>query len=382
MATRVPFADRDTEKPAVTFPASPSMSTPTCVQEPPLSSYILTWPAELPFPSLEGAPMATRVPSADRDTEKPDKSLAASPSMSAPTCVQESPLSSYILTWPAVPTLEGAPMAMRVPSADRDTEEPDTSFAASPLMSAPTCVQEPPLSSYILTWPVELPFPSLAGAPMAMRVPSADRDTERPEMSPATSPSISAPICVQEPPLSSYILTWPAKLPFPSLKDAPMATRVPSKDRDTDSPDRSPAASPSMSRPTCVCGQPSMRFGSSLIHAQFVASKLSVVNSQPSSQVGAVLSQIPSIITSVVKSQPSSQSVPHETISSELLHPGALFSIIKVLAPPFVIKSAISQQIERLGLLLIRTALSTVVTFVRPLIFVSIILLLIFSSPA
>ena len=48
--------------------------------------------------SLQGAPMATCVPSADMDTDLPDSSPAASPSMSAPTWVQVPPLSAYTRT--------------------------------------------------------------------------------------------------------------------------------------------------------------------------------------------------------------------------------------------------------------------------------------------
>ena len=50
-----------------------------------LKEYTRTWPALLlPLPSLNGAPIATRVPSDDIDTEYPDWSDAASPSMSDP----------------------------------------------------------------------------------------------------------------------------------------------------------------------------------------------------------------------------------------------------------------------------------------------------------
>ena len=47
-------------------------------------------------------------------------------------------------------------------------------------------------------------------APIATRVPSEDIDTEYPEWSPAASPSMSAPTWVHVPPLSAYTRTWPA----------------------------------------------------------------------------------------------------------------------------------------------------------------------------
>ena len=43
-------------------------------------------PESVPFPSFPVAPMATRVPSADTDTEKPERSPSFSPSMSWPSC--------------------------------------------------------------------------------------------------------------------------------------------------------------------------------------------------------------------------------------------------------------------------------------------------------
>eukprot|EP00982_Pelagococcus_subviridis_P004526 29218-Pelagococcus_subviridis.AAC.4 len=57
------------------------MSDPTWVQVPPLSEYTRTWPAESPAPSFKRAPIATRVPSEDIDTEYPEKSYSASPSI-------------------------------------------------------------------------------------------------------------------------------------------------------------------------------------------------------------------------------------------------------------------------------------------------------------
>ena len=44
-----------------------------------------TCPLRAPLPSFRGAPIATTVPSEERLTEYPDRSEAASPSISLPT---------------------------------------------------------------------------------------------------------------------------------------------------------------------------------------------------------------------------------------------------------------------------------------------------------
>ena len=72
-------------------------------------------------------------------------------------------------------------MATRLPAAFKETEMPDRSFAASPSISLPSWVQLPLLKAYTLTWPELLALPSLYGAPMAIRSPSAFKDTEVPE---------------------------------------------------------------------------------------------------------------------------------------------------------------------------------------------------------
>ena len=47
-------------------------------------------------------------------------------------------------------------------------------------MSAPSCDHVPPLSEYTRTWPASVPPPSFKYAPIAMRVPSEDIDNECP----------------------------------------------------------------------------------------------------------------------------------------------------------------------------------------------------------
>ncbi len=124
-------------------------------------------------------------------------------------------------------------MATLLPSEERDTETPDWSLPASPSISDPTCTQTPLESLYIRTWPASLPASSLPLAPMATLLPSEERDTEYPDWSPAASPSISDPTCTQTPLESLYIRTWPALIPVPPLPYAPMATILPSAEKYT-----------------------------------------------------------------------------------------------------------------------------------------------------
>ena len=72
--------------------------------------------------------------------------------------------------------------------------------------------------------------------------------TLMPELSYAASPLISVPICDQVSLFSSNIRTCPESAPFPSFKEAPMATLFPSLDIAT-FPDLSSKASPSISLP-------------------------------------------------------------------------------------------------------------------------------------
>jgi hypothetical protein len=102
-------------------------------------------------------------------------------------------------------------------------------------------------------WPEVSPFPSFLPAPIAILLPSEERDTFFPDKSRAASPSMSLPTCDHWFELSNlYTRTWPEASPFPSFLCAPIAIMLPSEERDTEIPDLSPAASPSMSLPTCV----------------------------------------------------------------------------------------------------------------------------------
>ena len=261
IATMVPFPDKETEFPDRLPAASPFISPPSWVHVPLTFWYTLTWPEERPLPSLYSAPIATMDPSLDKETEVPDWSLAASPSISLPSCVHVPLTFWYTLTCPAslpVPSLWTAPIATMDPSLDKETEVPDWSLAASPSISLPSCVHVPLTFWYTLTCPALLPLPSLWTAPIATMDPLLDKETEYPDRSSAASPSISLPIFVQlvffvKLPLRFwYTLTCPALLPLPSLWTAPIATMDPSLDKETEYPDRSPAASPSISSPISV----------------------------------------------------------------------------------------------------------------------------------
>ena len=97
------------------------------------------------------------------------------------------------------PSLWYAPIATRVPSSDIETDHPKLSLIAPPLMLEPTCVQTLPVYWYTLTRPDwYLPEPLLPGAPAATiqegeTVPRAS-PTDHPNLSPTVSPTISEPI--------------------------------------------------------------------------------------------------------------------------------------------------------------------------------------------
>ena len=62
-------------------------------------------------------------------------------------------------------------------------------------------------------WPELAPAaPSLKMPPVPRAMPSADKEMEWPNQSPAASPSMSDPVCV---PAEWYTRTWPAPFPLP-----------------------------------------------------------------------------------------------------------------------------------------------------------------------
>ena len=101
-------------------------------------------------------------------------------------------------------------------------------------------------------WPELFPLPSFRLAPIATVVPSAESDTEWPLSSSAASPSMSSPSWLQAVPFQVWICVLPDRLPLLSSWRAPTASVLPSADRDTDQPLRSPWAWPSISPPRWV----------------------------------------------------------------------------------------------------------------------------------
>ena len=104
--------------------------------------------------------------------------------------------------------------------------------------------------------PASLPFELAPGAPTATKVPSALTDTFSPNKSPAAFPSISIPFFTHATPLHSYTLNWPEEFPFPSLAEAPIVKISPLLLIETEIPEASPAASPSISKPLCTHADP------------------------------------------------------------------------------------------------------------------------------
>ena len=102
---------------------------------------------------------------------------------------------------------------------------------------------------YTLTCPAKFPLPSFRGAPTATIFPFEDIDTDLPDISSGASPSISDPSFIQVPFSILYILTCPDCVPLASFCGAPIATVFPSDDKDTDQA-WSSEASPSISDPT------------------------------------------------------------------------------------------------------------------------------------
>ena len=117
-----------------------------------------------------------------------------------------------------------------------ETAVPNRSSAASPSISAPTCVHAVPFQSKTLACPEFDPFPSFRFAPTTIRSPAPFMETEFPKKSPAASPFMVDPILVQLPLLYSYTSTLPAAEPGVSSKLAPITILLPSLLMETDHP--------------------------------------------------------------------------------------------------------------------------------------------------
>ena len=140
----------------------------------------------VPVPSFLVAPIATRVPSEDIDTEHPEKSPAASPSMSAPTWVHVPPLSAYTRTWPASCRRRRSYMR-RSPRACRPRTSIPSTRSSRP-QPRRRC-RRPPGSTSRRSRRTPARGRRRAGAvvpyaPIATRVPSEDIDTDHPDCLP------------------------------------------------------------------------------------------------------------------------------------------------------------------------------------------------------
>ena len=89
---------------------------------------------------------------------------------------------------------------------------------------------------------------------MATRVPSEDIDTEPPGVvarSPAVDVGATLGPCSAALGVHPHVAGADAVAVVTKSTDAPIATRVPSEDIDTEDPDLSPAASPTILEPIC-----------------------------------------------------------------------------------------------------------------------------------
>ena len=213
--------------------------------------YTRTWPESSPFiPSLKGAPTANTEPSALRLTERPERSSNPSPSISDPICVQLLFWFSNTLALPEsilfTPSLWVAPMAKILPLLLILNEVPDEESSLFPSILPPICDHTLDWYSKTLTWPIpELAFSD----PIATIVPLEFKSTEKPQSSPAVSPTIFDPNCIQLPPWFSNILTNPGS----KFWIAPTAKIEPLSLRRTEWPNLSPSPSPpSILLPICI----------------------------------------------------------------------------------------------------------------------------------
>ena len=197
--------------------------------------------------------------------------------MSLPRCIQSLLLRVNTRATPTEPVelKSGEPTTNICPSLVMAADFPNRSKAASPSISCPTCRHwgcsavvsvegeavgdgDGSKKARTLTWPLLSPFASLFIAPTATLSPSLDSDTAQPNKSlfkpliVCPSPSIQAPFCSHAPPIHCNTCTWPLPTLILSLYGAPTATVSPSLLNDTAPPSWSSAASPSMSDPFCT----------------------------------------------------------------------------------------------------------------------------------
>ena len=209
------------------------MSEPTWVHVPPLSAYTRTWPASCRCRRsyLRRSPRACRprtsIPSTRTSRPQPRRRCLSPPGS---TSRRSQRTRARGRRAGAVVTV--APIATRVPSEDIDTDHPDSSSAASPSMSEPTWVHVPPLSAYTRTWPASEPVPSLP----KRRSPRACRPRTSIPIPGLVARSLAVDV---GPPGSTSRRSQRTRArgrrdAVAVVPYAPIATRVPSEDIDTE----------------------------------------------------------------------------------------------------------------------------------------------------
>ena len=186
-ASLEPSSDKETEPPEPSYAASPSMSSPSWDHSFVVASkeYTRTCPLPSPLlPSFPVAPTASVEPSADKETEIPEKSHSAAVNVSTefgPLIVSVKRVHAHV---PAVHTITVIPKcANGEPGTvlDKETEPPEKSSTASP-MSEP---KSGPLVRRVKNKHAHVPavhtIPPFPLAPMASVEPSPDKETEPPE---------------------------------------------------------------------------------------------------------------------------------------------------------------------------------------------------------
>jgi hypothetical protein len=160
-----------------------------------------------------GAPTARRFPSSESDTDLPNLSPAAAPRMADPRGVQFVMLKANTRTRPLLLSKVGSPMASRLPSADSDTDVPDSSLALSPGMARPRSTHATPFHRKDRVTPL-LAMRQLGHPTTRNRDPNSGtaRETDAPNVLSSSAGkivSMSAPSCTHAaPPSNLYTFTW------------------------------------------------------------------------------------------------------------------------------------------------------------------------------
>ena len=111
-------------------------------------------------------------------TVLPNLSSLDSPVILDPINDHDEPSQLYTLTYPVLPEFSGAPTTKTLPSPERETEVPSSSFAPSPSKLDPFWAQADPFHSKTLTEPDSVVPVERFIDPIATVKPSSDKETE------------------------------------------------------------------------------------------------------------------------------------------------------------------------------------------------------------